>query len=303
MESSQSIVLGEVEIFRVIEWRGLLMPGPELLPDTTDRTWRDNGEWLAPDHWDPDTELTVAAIQTWVLRSGGRTILVDTGVGNDRERPSRELFNRRHGDFPDRLQRAGVHPEEVDIVVNTHLHGDHVGWNTHDVDGEWVPTFPNAHYLMPAADDAYFGPGNNYAAGRRPDDRLMYQDSLAPVHRAGRSILWEDTYRIDENLTLESAPGHTPGSSVLRLASGTDRAVFVGDMVHSPLQLLNPDCSSCLCLDPKEAAITRRRIVERAADNRELVIPAHLGGSGAVEIRRTGTDLVLGEWAATAAQR
>ncbi|WP_067670379.1 MBL fold metallo-hydrolase [Nocardia miyunensis] len=303
MESSQSIVLGDVEIFRVIEWRGPLMPGPDLLPDTTERTWRDNAEWLAPDHWDPGTELTVAAVQTWVLRSGGRTILIDTGVGNDRERPSRELFNRRHTDFPDRLERAGVRPEEVDIVVNTHLHGDHVGWNTHDVHGEWAPAFPNARYLIPAADEAYFGPGNNYASGHRPDDRLLYEDSIAPVHRAGQSVLWEDSYRIDENLTLEPAPGHTPGSSVVRLASGADRAVFVGDMVHSPLQLLNPSCSSCLCLDPREAAITRRRVVERAADERELVIPAHLGGSGAVEVRRAGGGFVLGEWAAMSQPR
>ena len=298
MESSQSIVLGEVEIFRVIEWRGPLMPGPELLPDTTEQTWRDNADWLVPDHWDSDSERTVAAIQTWVLRSGGRTILIDTGVGNDRERPGRELFHHRRGDFPDRMARAGVHPDEVDIVINTHLHGDHVGWNTHDVDGEWVPTFPDAQYLMPAADEAYFGPGNNYANGRRPDDKFLYEDSLAPVHRAGQSILWEGSYRIDENLTLEPAPGHTPGSSVVRLASGGDRAVFVGDMVHSPMQLLHPSCSSCLCLDPREAATTRRRVVERAADEKELVIPAHLGGSGAVEVRRAGSGFMLGEWAA-----
>ncbi len=297
MESSQSIVLGEVEIFRVIEWRGQLMPGPALLPDTTERTWRENADWLAPDHWDADTELVVAAIQTWVLRSGGRTILIDTGVGNDRERPGRELFHRRHSDFPERMARAGVHPDDVDIVINTHVHGDHVGWNTHDVDGEWVPAFPNAQYLIPAADEAYFGPGNNYADGRRPDDEFMYEDSIAPVHRAGQSILWENAYRIDENLTLESAPGHTPGSSVVRLASGGDRAVFVGDMVHSPMQLLHPSCSSCLCLNPREAAITRRRVVERASDERELVIPAHLGGSGAVEVRRAGAGFALGEWA------
>ncbi|MBY8855022.1 MBL fold metallo-hydrolase [Nocardia sp. CA2R105] len=303
MESSQSIVLGEVEIFRVIEWRGPLMPGPELLPDTTEQTWRDNADWLAPDHWDSDSERTVAAIQTWVLRSGGRTILIDTGVGNDRERPGRELFHHRHGDFPDRMARAGVHPDEVDIVINTHLHGDHVGWNTHDVDGEWVPTFPDAQYLMPAADEAYFGPGNNYANGRRPDDKFLYEDSLAPVHRAGQSVLWEGSYRIDENLTLEPAPGHTPGSSVVRLASGGDRAVFVGDMVHSPMQLLHPSCSSCLCLDPREAATARRRVVERAADEKELVIPAHLGGSGAVEVRRAGSGFVLGEWAAMSESR
>jgi glyoxylase-like metal-dependent hydrolase (beta-lactamase superfamily II) len=300
MESSQSIVLGDVEIFRVIEWQGALMPGTDLLPGTTERTWQDNADWLVPDHWDSTADLVVATIQTWVVRSGGRTILVDTGVGNGRERPSRTLFHHRHSDFLDRLIRAGVHPDEVDLVINTHLHGDHVGWNTRDADGEWVPTFPHAQYLIPAADDEYFGPRGDYAGGRRPDDRLLYEDSIAPIHRAGQAVRWTDTHRIDDHLTLESAPGHTPGSAVLHVNSGTDRAIFVGDLVHSPLQLLHPSCSSCLCLDPHRAAATRHRLLERAADERQLVIPAHLGGAAAVEIHRTGTHFTLGEWAAAA---
>ncbi len=298
MESSQSIVLGDVEIFRVIEFQGRLMPGPELVPGTTAQTWRDNADWLAPEHWDSQTELVIATVQTWVLRNGGRTILVDTGIGNDRERPGRALFHHLRTDFPDRLARAGIHPDEVDLVINTHIHGDHVGWNTVAADGEWIPAFPNAQYLIPQADDLYFGPANNYAEGARPDDRLLYEDSIAPIHRAGQSVLWDGTYRIDDTLTLESTPGHTPGSSVLHLDSGTDRAVFVGDMVHSPVQLLHPSCSSCLCLDPDRAARSRRSTLERAADTGELVIPAHFSGAGAVEIRRSGEDFTLGEWAA-----
>jgi glyoxylase-like metal-dependent hydrolase (beta-lactamase superfamily II) len=301
MESSQSLVLGEVEIFRVVEVHGPLMPGTELLPDTTDEVWTANADWLAPQHWDPAAGLAVAAIQSWVLRSAGRTIVVDTGVGNGRERPSRALFHHRHSDFLDRLARAGVDPREVDVVVNTHVHGDHVGWNTRDVDGQWVPTFPNAQYLIPAADDYYFGPEGGYAGGRRPDDRLLYQDSIAPIHRAGQAVVWDQTYRIDDNLTLETAPGHTPGSAVLHLNSGADRAVFVGDLVHTPLQLLHPAHSSCLCLDPQRAAASRRRILERAADERELVIPAHFGGAGAVQVRRDGTRLALGQWPAALA--
>ncbi|MBU3067486.1 MBL fold metallo-hydrolase [Nocardia sp. NEAU-G5] len=299
MESSKSIVLGDVEIFRVIELQGPLRPGPDLVPGIDAQTWRDNAEWLAPGHWDPGTELTLGAVQTWVLRSGGRTILIDTGVGNGRERPSSAMFHQRQSDFLERLERAGVRSEDVDIVVNTHIHGDHVGWNTRDSDGEWIPSFPNAQYLIPAADDAYYGPAGGYAHARRPDDRLLYEDSIAPIHRAGLSTLWDGTHRIDDNLTLESAPGHTPGSAVVRLASGPDRAVFVGDLVHTPMQLLHPSHSSCLCLDPHQAAASRHRILERAADERELVVPAHFSGPGAVEIRRTGTHFTLGEWAAT----
>ncbi|MBT2542012.1 MBL fold metallo-hydrolase [Streptomyces sp. ISL-44] len=292
-ESEQPLVLGDVEVIRITEWAGPFGPARDLVPQSTAGLWKDNEDWLAPDHWQPDQDLAVMALQTWVLRSAGRTVLVDTGVGNGRERPGSPAFHHRQGDFLDGLARAGIRPEDVDTVVNTHVHADHVGWNTRDADGEWVPTFPRAQYLIPAADDFHFGPGNAYAKGLRQDDRLIYEDSIAPVHRSGQAVLWDGTHRIDEHLTLESAPGHTPGSSVLRLSSGTDRAVFVGDLVHNPVQILDPACNSCFCLDAEQAVATRRRILERAADTRELVVPAHFGGPGAVEVRRSGGAFTL----------
>ncbi|MBF9066959.1 MBL fold metallo-hydrolase [Streptacidiphilus fuscans] len=296
--SVQSIELGEVEVIRVVEWQAPFTPAHRLVPDSTPEIWQDNKEWLAPGHWDPDADKAVVALQSWVLRSGGRTVLVDTSVGNGRERPASPQFHQWQGDFLGRLAQAGVSPQDVDVVVNTHIHVDHVGWNTRELDGEWVPTFPNAQYLLPAADDFHYGPDHAYGDGRRVDDRLMYEDSIAPVHRSGQATLWDGTHRIDENLTLESAPGHTPGSSVLRLASGGDRAVFVGDLLHSPVQILRPEWSSCFCLDPAQSAASRRRILERAAAERELVVPAHFGGAGAVEVRKDGEGFALGAWAA-----
>ncbi|MFF7443615.1 MBL fold metallo-hydrolase [Streptomyces sp. NPDC008122] len=297
-ESAQSIVLGDVEIIRIVEWQGPFAPARALVPDAGAEVWKDNEEWLAPDHWAPDGDSAVMALQTWVLRSGGRTVLVDTGVGDGRERPHSPHFHHRQDGFLGRLERAGVRPEDVDVVVNTHLHADHVGWNTRPVEGEWAPTFPNARYLLPAADDFHFGPENAYGGGLQEEDRLIYGDSVAPVHRAGLVTLWDGSHRIDENLVLESAPGHTPGSAVLRLASGTDRAVFVGDLLHSPVQILDPERASCFCLDPAGAAASRRRILERAADERELVVPAHFGGAGAAEVRREGTGFAVAAWAA-----
>lgn len=297
-DSAQRIVLGDVEVIRVVEWQGPFGPARGLVPGAGAEVWKDNEEWLAPDHWAPESDAAVMALQTWVLRSEGRTVLVDTGVGNGRERPHSPHFHRQEGDFLGRLERAGVRPEDVDVVVNTHLHADHVGWNTRDVQGEWVPTFPNAEYLVPAADDFHYGPRNGYGNGLQQEDRLVYEDSVAPVHRAGQVRLWDEGHRIDGNLTLEPAPGHTPGSAVLRLASGGDRAVFVGDLLHSPVQLLEPSCASCFCLDAGGAAASRRRILERAADERELVVPAHFGGAGAAEVRREGKGFGLVRWAA-----
>ncbi|MEU6882413.1 MBL fold metallo-hydrolase [Streptomyces sp. NPDC046712] len=292
-ESPQGMLLGDVEVIRIVEWQGAFAPARALVPESGADVWKANEEWLAPDHWEPESDQAVMALQTWVLRSGGRTVLVDTGVGNGRERPGSPQFHHRQGDFLGLLARAGIQPEDVDIVVNTHLHADHVGWNTIGVEGEWVPAFPNAQYLIPAADDFHFGSDNAYAKGRQEDDRLVYEDSVAPVHRAGQSVVWEGAHRIDARLTLEPAPGHTPGSCVLRLASGTDRAVFVGDLLHSPVQVLDPSCNSCFCLDARGAAASRRRILERAAAERELVVPAHFGGSGAVEVRREGEGFAL----------
>ncbi|MEU9143978.1 MBL fold metallo-hydrolase [Streptomyces sp. NPDC048349] len=292
-DSAQRILLGDVEVIRITEWAGPFTPARTLVPEAGPHVWKDNEHWLAPDHWQPEEDMAVAALQTWVLRSAGRTVLVDTGVGNGRERPGSPEFHHWQGDFLERLAHAGIRPQDVDTVVNTHIHGDHVGWNTHDVDGHWTPTFPNARYLMPAADDFHFGPDNAYGAGLRLDDRLIYEDSVAPIHRAGQAVLWDGTYRIDEHLTLESAPGHTPGSSILRLASGGERAVFVGDLLHSPVQILRPACNSCFCMDADQAVATRRRILERASDAHELVVPAHFGGTGAVEVRRDGAAFAL----------
>ncbi|AZM57716.1 MBL fold metallo-hydrolase [Streptomyces sp. WAC 01529] len=288
------MMLGEVEVRRVVELEAPFLPAAALVPGVPEQRWRENAEWLAPDFWDPDSGRVMAAVQTWVLRSEGKTVLVDTGVGNGRERPHAPHFADLDTDFLARLAAAGVRPEDVDVVVNTHLHADHVGWNTRDEGGNWVPTFPHATYLMPAADHAHFGPRGADEESRDP----VFADSVAPVDRAGQTLLWSGTYRIDSHLTLEAAPGHTPGSSVLRLASGADRAVFVGDLLHTPVQILEPGHSSCLCVDPQEAAATRVRVLGRAADERELVVPAHFRGAGAAEVRREGAKFAVSRWAA-----
>ncbi|MGY0024799.1 MBL fold metallo-hydrolase [Streptomyces sp. YJ-C3] len=290
----ERITLGDVEIVKVVEVRGPFGAPADLFPGI-EATWHAHEKWLAPDFQDPDSGAVLAAVQAWVLRSGGRTVVVDPGAGNGRERPGTPHFSGLDTDFLDRLARAGVRPEDVDVVVNTHVHADHVGWNTRDEGGSWVPTFPNATYLVPRADHDYFGPAG---AARTAHDnhRFLFADSVAPVVEAGQAVLWEGSHRIDSRLVLEPAPGHTPGSSVLRLASGTDRAVFVGDLLHSPAQFLAPTCSSAMCVDRPASAASRVRVLQRAADEHELVIPAHFPGPGAAEIRRQGSGFGVSRW-------
>ncbi|MFJ6530801.1 MBL fold metallo-hydrolase, partial [Streptomyces longwoodensis] len=271
--SSESVTLGDVEIVRVEEVRGPFGAPGDLFPGIED-AWRAGEGWLARGFQDPGSGAVLAAVQAWVLRSAGRVVVVDPGVGNGRERPGTPHFSGFDTDFLGRLARAGVRPEDVDLVINTHVHGDHVGWNTRQEKGGWVPTFPNARYLVPRADHDFYGPRG---AARTPHDNhaLLLADSIAPVVESGQAVLWEgDSYRIDASLVLEPAPGHTPGSSVLRLASGTDRAVFVGDLLHSPAQFLAPSCSSAMCVDRAESAASRIRVLQRAADENELVIQA-----------------------------
>jgi glyoxylase-like metal-dependent hydrolase (beta-lactamase superfamily II) len=296
---SQTIEIGAVTVTRVMEWEGLFSPGTELVPDSTPEFWAAEADLLAPDHFDPATGLIRACLQTFVLRSEGRTILVDTGAGDGKERPYIPVFGHLETGFLDRLAAVGVRPEDVDVVINTHVHIDHVGWNTVLRDREWVPTFPNARYLFSAADFEYWNPLNGHERRGALVNQNMFEDSVLPVHRAGLADAWEgDTHRVDANLTLELAPGHTPGLSVLRLESEGERAVFVGDLLHSPAQILNPGWNSCFCEDPAAAAASRHRVLAWAADHNALLVPAHLGGKHAAEVVRDGDRFAVKGWAA-----
>lgn len=268
--------VGDVTVTRIVETHGPIMPTGAFFPTMPQEAWDQHQDQLIPEHLDADG-LVLAAMQTWLVRSEGRTILIDTAVGNNKDRPAVEGWNHQNVDYLGRLAEAGVRPEDVDLVVNTHLHVDHIGWNTRLADGEWVPTFPNATYLMPAVDFHFWNPANNPAVEGGVNQNA-FADSIAPVHAAGQVQLWEDTHRIDGGLLLEAAPGHTPGHAVIKLESGGDRALFAGDIVHTPLQLEFRDHSSCFCEDPVQAGHTRRRLLSWAEDVNALLLPAHLDG-------------------------
>jgi glyoxylase-like metal-dependent hydrolase (beta-lactamase superfamily II) len=294
-----TIALGKVTVTRVVEYKGPVgMTSRQLFPESPEELWQENSSWLSPDFWTPDTDLVPIALQTWVLRSEGKTILIDTGAGNDKFRPYAEAWQYMDTGFMRRLSRAGVRPQDVDIVVNTHLHNDHVGWNTRREDRDWVPTFPNATYLIPKVEFDFWNPELPPISAKDPKaTQNVWEDSVLPVHEAGLVKLWDGSHTIDSHLTLDLAPGHTPGSSVVRLQSGTDRAVFIGDLLHSALQLEHPEFNSCFEEDEKQARASRRRMLEWAADNKALLLPAHLPGHGAAEVAREGSHFKIKEWA------
>ncbi|QES58085.1 MBL fold metallo-hydrolase [Streptomyces venezuelae] len=292
-----TIALGRITVTRVVEFHGELgLTSRDVLPEGGKELWQENRSWLSPDFWDPGTDMLSMALQTWVVRSEGRTILIDTGAGNDKFRPYAKHWQYLDTGFLRRLAQAGVRPQDVDIVVNTHLHNDHVGWNTRREGRAWVPTFPRATYLIPRIEFDYWNP-RNPSGPDNPAGQNVWEDSVLPVHEAGLVELWDGAHTIDSGLQLDLAPGHTPGSSVVRLRSGTDRAVFVGDLLHTPLQLEHPELNSCFEEDAKQARVTRRAMLEWAADHNALLLPAHLPGHGAAEVARDGSNFRIKEWA------
>jgi len=295
------ITLGDVQITRIAEIDGPLTTPEEFLPEATHDDWARHQSSLGPEFLPSEQNLVNATIQTWLVRSEGRVILIDTGLGNGKYRPYFPNWSYLDSDYMKNLADAGVTPEEVDVVVNTHLHIDHVGWNTHRVGTDWIPTFPNATYLMNQRDFEFWNPANDHTSIVGRGNQNVFEDSVVPVHEAGLVQLWDESYEIDGNLRLELAAGHTPGSAVVSLASGSDKAVFVGDLVHHPLQIVEPHINSCFCEDPAEARNTRNRILGRAADEGQLVVPTHFGGHAAVEVERSGGSFALNGWAAFSA--
>lgn len=282
------IRLGSAVITRVLELQVEMRTS--LFTQTPAAAWRENADLLAPTFWNAETDQWRIAMQSWVIEVDGLTVLVDTGVGNDRERPHMPPLDQLSTDFLGGLRRAGFEPGDVDVVVNTHLHTDHVGWNTHLVDGAWLPTFPNARYLMPAADYRYFAPD---APTTNDGMRLVFADSVLPVD--GQKQLFSGDHQISESLWLRPASGHTPGSSVLWLDAGAV-AVFVGDLTHCPIQLVRPSDACAFDVAPEEAAVTRHRVLTEASRRRAAVLPAHYPGHGAATIVARGDRFAVDDW-------
>ncbi len=295
-ELTADLQLGDVTVTRIEEMHGPITSPEVFFPSIPQELWQQHRDMLVPDHLAPDGGMVHVAMQTWLLRSEGRTILIDTGVGNDKTRPTVEVWDHLQLDYLGNLARAGVQPQDVDLVVNTHLHVDHVGWNTRLVDGAWQPTFPNATYLMPRVDFEHWDPKNNSSIAGGVNENV-FEDSVAPVHAAGQVQLWEGSHTIDASLRLEAAPGHTPGSSVVKLDSRGERALFAGDLVHSPLQVLAVGHDSCFCEDPVGARASRRALLGWAADTSAWVAPAHFSGSSVLEVERSGDGFAITRWA------
>ena len=280
--------LGELEIHRAIESEVPIFDTFTFFPDATREVVEANKDWLMPRYIDPETIEVILCIQSYVIKTSHHTILVDTCVGNHKSRPARLSWHMQNAPFIEELASVGVHPEEVDFVLCTHLHVDHVGWNTKLLDGRWVPTFPNAKYIFSRNEFELWAV--RYEKGDTVPVPLVYEDSVLPIVEAGQAIIVEDTHQIDDGMWLEPAPGHTPGHVMLNLKSGEETALMSGDVIHHPLQLIRPDWSSRACEDPHLSAVSRTKMLERVADTNTLLCPAHFGSPTMGHVISHATD-------------
>ncbi len=266
------IALGNINISRVIEMEGGAPIKPQqLLPDATPEVIASHRHWLMP-HFLTADGMIIGSIHTYVIRTGHHTILVDTCVGNDKNR-SFPGWNQMQGPYLKSLEQvAGIKPEQVDYVLCTHLNVDHVGWKTRFVNGKWIPTFPKAKYLFVRKEWEFWKQKCDKDSSTE-DGSIV--DSVIPIIEAGKAVLVECDHVIDDQVFLESTPGHTPGHVCVHIKGGGREAIMSGDIMHHPVQAAEPQWSSSFCMDPTEAAATRRTFLERNADTGRLILAAH----------------------------
>lgn len=260
----------QLTIHRIVDYQGAMVAATTMFPDLTEEVLAANRSWLRElGALSPDDRI-VLCFQSYLIQTPDHVVLVDTCIGNDKERLTRPHWHHRRDDgYLRALAGIGLTPADVDFVLCTHLHVDHVGWNTRLDNGRWVPTFPNARYLFSETEMAFWLARNR----EEPVPHLI--DSVLPVIEAGRAEFVGNTHECSEHVRLVSTPGHTIDHVGVALGRDRDAAVVTGDLIHSPLQLRHPALAMQRDFDPAVATATRVRFLERYADTQTLCCTSH----------------------------
>ena len=268
--------IGNIKVTRVVEME--VAGGTRfILPDAT-REACAGLDWMRPHFMDQHDNL-IMSVHALVIDTGSMRIVVDTCIGNDKER-SIDAWSHLQTHFLEDLESAGYPRESIDIVMCTHLHVDHVGWNTMWVDGQWVPTFPNARYLLAEKEWAYWDTHEDHV-----DYGPILADSVRPVIEAGLVDFVDEDHSICDEVFLESTPGHTPGHVSVHIKSGQDEALITGDCIHHPVQITNTHWCSSADSDPDQGRKTRESLLARYVDQDILIIGTHFATPTAGHIK------------------
>ncbi|MFP6682856.1 MAG: MBL fold metallo-hydrolase [Gammaproteobacteria bacterium] len=256
---------------------------PAATPDVVKKV-----KWLFPDFVTDEGHLSLS-VHSLIVETPGATLIVDTCIGNDRDRNPFEVMHMLSTSYMEDMIASGYHPDGVDYVLCTHLHLDHVGWNTKMVDGKWVPTFPNASYLMSKQDLDFWG---SIDANTEDDfmqlQRKVFDDSMQPVLDAGLAKPVEGAAEVCEGVRLVPTPGHTPGHVSVRIDSAGESALITGDFIHHPIQFNDPDLVSPFDVDNDAAVATRHRMFGEYVDSGTLIVGTHFAGRTAGKLVRDG---------------
>jgi glyoxylase-like metal-dependent hydrolase (beta-lactamase superfamily II) len=281
---SLKFTVGDLTIQRIIEQETTFLKAHDLLPDLTPEVLAENRQWLKAAGALDDEDTLILCFQSYVVKTPHHTILIDSCIGNDKPRPLRPKWNMKSDDtYMRALKAAGVSVGDIDFVMCTHLHVDHVGWNTRLENGRWLPTFPKARYIFGRREY------DHWAAENAKAEVPPFADSVLPVVEAKRADMVNDDFALGDHARILPTPGHTPGHVAFTFGrGGKDDAVFSGDLMHTPLQLRHPELSPRFDVDPKQAAVTRRSFLERYCDTNTLCCTAHFPSPSSGRIRRKG---------------
>jgi glyoxylase-like metal-dependent hydrolase (beta-lactamase superfamily II) len=245
--------------------------------------------WLYPDFADEGGNLK-ALVQSFLIKSSGKNILIDACNGNDKTRTDMPAWGMLHTDFLEKLGPLGTSPSDIDFVACTHIHTDHVGWNTTLKNGKWIPTFPNAKYIFAKEEYEYWvkKPEKEIA-----DDKAAFDDSVAPIVSAGMADFVGSDYRIDEHVRLMPSPGHTPGHVAVLLESQGNQGIISGDFLHHPCQIARPEWATDSDTLPDVGVSTRKRMFAQIAGSGTLLIGSHFADPVAGLLERSGDGFVF----------
>lgn len=268
--------VGKVTITQLVELTTASL-GPYLLPQATPEALGALS-WIDP--FVDEERRIVLSMHSLIVESDGQLLMVDTCVGNDKKR-SYPRWNMMQTDFLERLEAAGFKTDQFDTVLCTHMHVDHVGWNTRLVEGSWQPTFANARYLY--SEDEW-----THWRTEPQEYGPVIEDSVQPIFDAGLADLVRPDHRVTDEVWLEPTPGHTPGHVSIHIASEGEEAVITGDMIHHPCQIAHADWSSTADWNQELSAETRTAFLQRYSDRPVLIIGTHFAAPTAGHIVRDG---------------
>lgn len=279
--------IGRVTVTKVPEFERI--PGMKgLLPDATPEALQEIG-WLRP-HFVSEKMHMNASIHALIVETPDRRIMVDTCVGNDKERTF-EGFARQNNPFLADMAAAGFARESIDTVLCTHLHIDHVGWNTILVDGKWVPTFPGARYLFGRDELDHWQNQGDIDDGL--DAAEVLADSVTPILDADLAELVDTEHVVCDEVRLIPTIGHTPGHVSVLIESEGETGLITGDFMHHPCQIARPEWAANVDFDSNQSTATRRAVFERFADTPTLIIGTHFSSPTAGHLVRDGESYRL----------